>query len=40
MFGETLLIGSLADVDYGEVSERWIDIVNEFSLIRLFLFIC
>jgi hypothetical protein len=40
MFGETLLIGSLADVDYGEVSERWIDIVHELKLICFFLFIC
>jgi len=40
MFGETLLIGSLADVDHGEMSESWIDIVNEFSPICLFLFIC
>ena len=30
MFGETLLIGSLVDVDHGEVSERWTDIFNGF----------
>ena len=36
MFGETLLIGSLADVDHGEMSEIWIDIVNEFSPICCF----
>jgi hypothetical protein len=40
MFGETLLIGSLVDVDHGEVSKRWIDIMNEFSSICYFSFIC